>query len=409
MTYRSKIATVFLLGFFLDLINMFIASVAFPAMGRTLHASVGELAWVSNGYIAGLTLVLPFSAWLSQQFGTRRVFLLSLSIFSFGALAAGMADSLTSLVMWRALQGMGGGLLIPPGQSLTWQQFRPHERAKLSAAVMLVGLLAPACSPAIGGVLVQSLSWRWVFFASLPIALLTFGLAALWIKDERRVARPGGLLRLSLLRDPLLRDPLLRFSMLVYLCVPGTFIGINVVGMFYLQSVTGMSPSAIGALMLPWSLASFVAIATTGRYFNRLGPRPLIAVGCLLQAVGIVTLAGVNAHTASSMLIAAFIFMGAGGSLCSSTAQSSAFLNVANGDMPDASALWNLNRQLSFLMGSALLAALLSAFLLYWPTPQAWRGVFIAAAALTLAPLLGCLTFDNRAIIMRLHGKMENK
>ncbi|HCK0912079.1 MFS transporter [Klebsiella michiganensis] len=409
MTYRSKIATVFLLGFFLDLINMFIASVAFPAMGRTLHASVGELAWVSNGYIAGLTLVLPFSAWLSQQFGTRRVFLLSLSIFSFGALAAGMADSLTSLVMWRALQGMGGGLLIPLGQSLTWQQFRPHERAKLSAAVMLVGLLAPACSPAIGGVLVQSLSWRWVFFASLPIALLTFGLAALWIKDERRVARPGGLLRLSLLRDPLLRDPLLRFSMLVYLCVPGTFIGINVVGMFYLQSVTGMSPSAIGALMLPWSLASFVAIATTGRYFNRLGPRPLIAVGCLLQAVGIVTLAGVNAHTASSMLIAAFIFMGAGGSLCSSTAQSSAFLNVANGDMPDASALWNLNRQLSFLMGSALLAALLSAFLLYWPTPQAWRGVFIAAAALTLAPLLGCLTFDNRAIIMRLHGKMENK
>ena len=400
MTYRSKVATVFLLGFFLDLINMFIASVAFPAMGRTLHASVGELAWVSNGYIAGLTLVLPFSAWLSQQFGTRRVFLLSLSIFSFGALAAGMVDSLTSLVMWRALQGMGGGLLIPPGQSLTWQQFRPHERAKLSAAVML----APACSPAIGGVLVQSLSWRWVFFASLPIALLTFGLAALWIKDERRVARPGGLLRLSLLRDPLLR-----FSMLVYLCVPGTFIGINVVGMFYLQSVTGMSPSAIGALMLPWSLASFVAIATTGRYFNRLGPRPLIAVGCLLQAVGIVTLAGVNAHTASSMLIAAFIFMGAGGSLCSSTAQSSAFLNVANGDMPDASALWNLNRQLSFLMGSALLAALLSAFLLYWPTPQAWRGVFIAAAALTLAPLLGCLTFDNRAIIMRLHGKMENK
>lgn len=245
MTYRSKVATVFLLGFFLDLINMFIASVAFPAMGRMLHASVGELAWVSNGYIAGLTLVLPFSAWLSQQFGTRRVFLLSLSIFSFGALAAGMADSLTSLVVWRALQGMGGGLLIPPGQSLTWQQFRPHERAKLSAAVMLVGLLAPACSPAIGGVLVQSLSWRWVFFASLPIALLTFGLAALWIKDERRVARPGGLLRLSLLRDPLLR-----FSMLVYLCVPGTFIGINVVGMFYLQSVTGMSPSAIGALII---------------------------------------------------------------------------------------------------------------------------------------------------------------
>ncbi|AYZ19033.1 MULTISPECIES: MFS transporter [Klebsiella] len=404
MTYRSKVATVFLLGFFLDLINMFIASVAFPAMGRTLHASVGELAWVSNSYIAGLTLVLPFSAWLSQQFGARRVFLLSLTLFSLGALAAGMADSLISLVMWRALQGMGGGLLIPLGQALTWQQFKPHERAKLSAAVMLVGLLAPACSPALGGVLVQSLSWRWVFFASLPIALLTFGLAALWLRDEKSIARPGGFLHISLLRDPLLR-----FSMLVYLCVPGTFIGINVVGMFYLQSVTGMAPSTIGSLMLPWSLASFVAIATTGRYFNRLGPRPLIALGCLLQAAGIIILAGVNAHTASSALIAAFILMGAGGSLCSSTAQSSAFLNVANPDMPDASALWNLNRQLSFLIGSALLAALLSVFLLYWPTPLAWRGVFIAAAVLTLVPLLGCLKFDNRALVLRLHGKMENK
>lgn len=190
--------------------------------------------------------MLPFSARLSQRFGARRVFLLSLSLFSIGALATGMADSLLNLVLWRVLQGMGGGLLIPIGQALTWQQFKPHERAKLSAAVMLVGLLAPACSPALGGLLVQSLSWRWVFLASLPIALLTLALAALWLKEERSVVRAGGLLPLALLRDPLLR-----FSMLVYLCVPGTFIGINVVGMFYLQSVTGLSPSAIGALMLP--------------------------------------------------------------------------------------------------------------------------------------------------------------
>lgn len=383
MTYRNKVATLFLLGFFLDLINMFIASVAFPAMSRTLHASPGELAWVSNGYIAGLTLVLPFSARLSQRFGARRVFLLSLSLFSIGALATGMADSLLNLVLWRVLQGMGGGLLIPIGQALTWQQFKTHERAKLSAAVMLVGLLAPACSPALGGLLVQSLSWRWVFLASLPIALLTLALAALWLKEERSVVRAGGLLPLALLRDPLLR-----FSMLVYLCVPGTFIGINVVGMFYLQSVTGLSPSAIGALMLPWSLASFVAIVTTGRYFNRLGPRPLIAAGCLLQAAGIVALASVNSPTASSTLIAAFVLMGAGGSLCSSTAQSSAFLNVANCDMPDASALWNLNRQLSFLIGAAggvierIFALLASTAGLAWRVYR--RRYFYAAAAAAL-------------------------
>lgn len=404
MTYRSKVATVFLLGFFLDLINMFIASVAFPDMSRALNASVGELTWVSNGYIAGLTLVIPFSAWLAQRFGARHVFLMSLLLFSAAALGAGMADSLSALVFWRALQGMGGGLLIPVGQAVTWRYFKPHERAKLSAAVMLVGLLAPACSPALGGLLVQTFSWRWVFFASLPVAFLTLILAACWLEKEVTTTRPGRFLHL-----PLLADPLLRFAMLIYLCVPGTFIGINVVGLFYLQTLTGMSPSAVGSLMLPWSLASFVAITLTGRYYNRFGPRPFIISGCLLQAAGILLLIGVSPQTSASILISAFTLMGAGGSLCSSTAQSSAFLNIANHHLPDASALWNINRQLSFLAGAALLAALLSALLHHYSTALAWRGVFITAAGITLIPLLSCLRFDNRALILRLHSKMEKK
>jgi MFS family permease len=79
---------------------------------------------------------------------------------------------------------MGGGLLIPVGQSLTWQLFQPHERAKLSAAVMLVGLLAPACSPAAGGLLVETFSWRGVFLASLPVALVTLALASVWLNDD---------------------------------------------------------------------------------------------------------------------------------------------------------------------------------------------------------------------------------
>ncbi|SQC87029.1 major facilitator family transporter [Klebsiella pneumoniae] len=252
MTYRHRVATVFLFGFFLDLINMFIASIAFPAISRALAVSVSQLAWVSNAYILGLTVVVPFSAWLSERWGAKRLFLLSLGLFSLGALAAGLANSLSELILWRTLQGMGGGLLIPLGQALTWPLFQPHERAKLSAAVMLVGLLAPACSPAIGGLLVGAFSWRWVFYASLPVALLTFVLAVRWLNDTPGPVRPTRFLSLSLLADPLLR-----FAMLIYLCVPGMFIGVNVVGMYYLQRVTGMAPGAIGALMVPWSLASF--------------------------------------------------------------------------------------------------------------------------------------------------------
>jgi hypothetical protein len=174
-------------------------------------------------------------------------------------------------------------------------------------------------------------------------------------------------------------------------------------GMYYLQRVTGMAPGAIGALMVPWSLASFAAITFTGRYFNRFGPRPLVVIGCLLQAMGIMLLLKIDADSPLALLILAFTLMGGGGSLCSSTAQSSAFLHTPAEEMPDASALWNLNRQLSFFAGSALLALLLRVF----PPVYAWQGVFISAAVITLLPLLFCLRLNNRAIIHRLHTTLE--
>lgn len=398
MTYRTRVAAVFLLGFFLDLINMFIASVAFPAMGEALHATPSALAWVSNGYIAGLTLVIPFSAMLARLLGPKRLILLSLFVFSAASAAAGLASTLDSLIAWRVIQGLGGGLLIPVGQALAWQQFKPHERARLSSAVMLVALLAPACSPALGGMLVQTLGWRWIFFATLPVAALAFVLAGLWLRNEK----PQQTLTRRLLHLPLLKDPLLRFSMLVYLCVPGTFIGVNVMGMFYLQSIARLTPAETGALMFPWSLASFVAITATGRYFNRTGPRPLIVLGCLLQAIGMGLLIGIGPDTPFTLPVLAFTLMGAGGSLCSSTAQSSAFLTIPHDAMPDASALWNLNRQLSFFLGALVLAALLSLAQRYLPPLTAWHGIFLFAAGVTLLPLLAVIRLNNAKVLRQL-------
>ncbi len=293
---------------------------------------------------------------------------------------------------------MGGGLLILLGQALTWPLFQPHERAKLSAAVMLVGLLAPACSPAIGGLLVEAFSWRWVFFASLPVALLTFVLAVRWLNDTPGPVRPTRFLSLSLLADPpaALRD---------------ADLPLRAGDVYWRQRGGDVLPAtrhrdgagAIGALMVPWSLASFAAITFTGRYFNRFGPRPLVVIGCLLQAMGIMLLLKIDADSPLALLILAFTLMGGGGSLCSSTAQSSAFLHTPAEEMPDASALWNLNRQLSFFAGSALLALLLRVF----PPAYAWQGVFISAAVITLLPLLFCLRLNNRAIIHRLHTTLE--
>ena len=395
MTYRSKIAVVFLLGFFLDLINMFIASVAFPAMARAFNTTPSALAWVSNGYIAGLTLVIPFSSILTRRVGPKRVILLSLLLFSAASVAAGLSSSLESLIAWRVVQGAGGGLLIPVGQALTWQQFKPHERARLSSAVMLVALLAPACSPAVGGMLVQAFSWRWIFFATLPVAIVTFALACAWLKTEPSPINTTRAVNLSLLTDPLLR-----LSMLIYVCVPGIFIGVNVTGMYYLQSEANMTPAATGMLMLPWSVASFLAITATGRYFNRIGPRPLVVIGCLLQATGILLL--INVGPAMLLPAVAFALMGAGGSLCSSTAQSSAFLTMRPEDMPDASALWNLNRQLSFFAGALLLAQALSFMQDYLAPLAAWHWMFVFAAVITLLPVLYVYRLNNTQLLAQL-------
>ncbi|HHK9523040.1 TPA: MFS transporter [Enterobacter hormaechei] len=395
MTYRSKIAVVFLLGFFLDLINMFIASVAFPAMARAFNTTPSALAWVSNGYIAGLTLVIPFSSILTRRVGPKRVILLSLLLFSAASVAAGLSSSLESLIAWRVVQGAGGGLLIPVGQALTWQQFKPHERARLSSAVMLVALLAPACSPAVGGMLVQAFSWRWIFFATLPVAIVTFALACTWLKTEPSPINTTRTVNLSLLTDPLLR-----LSMLIYVCVPGIFIGVNVTGMYYLQSEANMTPAATGMLMLPWSVASFLSITATGRYFNRIGPRPLVVIGCLLQATGILLL--INVGPAMLLPAVAFALMGAGGSLCSSTAQSSAFLTMRPEDMPDASALWNLNRQLSFFAGALVLAQALSFMQDYLAPLAAWHWMFVFAAVITLLPVLYVYRLNNTQLLAQL-------
>nr|WP_315293188.1 MFS transporter [Serratia proteamaculans] len=458
MPYRIKVAIVYLLGFFVDLINMFIANVAYPSIGHALQASVGELAWVSNGYILGLTLVIPLSAWLAQRIGGRRVFLLSLTLFMLATTAAGYADSIGELIGWRVLQGMGGGLLIPIGQTLTYQLYRSHERAGLSAAIMLVGLLAPALSPALGGLIVDSLDWRWVFFANLPLAALALLLAALWLRSQvtepqrkpldvngllsactaltlillglTRLGDADGLLQGALLlaagalmlayylrrslriAQPLLnlrlmQDPLLRTSMMIYQCIPGLFIGVSLVAMLYLQNQLGMRAAQVGSLMLPWSLASFLAITLTGKKFNRLGPRPLFIVGCLLQGLGILTLSQIAHAGDHGLQLAAFALMGFGGSLCSSTAQSSAFLQIADEQLADASALWNINRQLSFCLGVALLSLLLNLLLEHFSPAAAYKICFYLAAASTLVPLLLCLRIANRAIVHRLNTQQE--
>ncbi|SDX59338.1 MFS transporter [Pseudomonas salomonii] len=391
MTYRSKVAWIFLLGFALDLVNMFVATVAYPDIALELHASVTQLAWVSNAYMLGLTVIIPFSVWLAALLGERNLIATSLLLFAGASVMVGQAGSIEALIGWRLLQGLGGGLLIPVGQALAYRHYPPADRSSLTARVMSVALLVPALSPALGGVIVDSVSWRWIFYANLPLALITLLLAVLWIKpDVPATVRPA--LDVGSLFTQI-RSPMLRVAMLVYLCIPGIFIGTSLIAILYLRGL-GYDATQTGALMLPWALASAVAIYLSKKLFNRCGPKPLLLAGMALQCLGIVLL---NQPT---WVIPAYVLMGLGGSLCSSTAQTLAFLDIGAERMGHASALWNINRQVSFCLGAAALSALLSAL-------DSFPITFTIAAALTLLPLFAVLRLDTSRVRTLLHPASE--
>ena len=391
MTYRSKVAWIFLFGFALDLVNMFVATVAYPDIARELHASVTQLAWISNAYMLGLTVIIPLSVWLAALMGERTLIAASLLLFAGASLMVGQAGSIQTLIGWRALQGLGGGLLIPVGQAMAYRHFPAAERSQLTARVMSVALLVPALSPALGGLIVDSLSWRWIFYANLPLALITLLLALLWIKPDAPATVRPALDVGSIFKQ--IRSPMLRVAMLVYLFIPGVFIGTSLIAILYLRGL-GYDATQTGALMLPWALASALAIFLSKTLFNRCGPKPLLLAGMALQCIGILLL------NQPAWVIAAYALMGLGGSLCSSTAQTLAFLDIPAERMGHASALWNINRQVSFCLGAAALSALLSAL-------DSFAITFTIAAALTLLPLFAVLRLDASRVRTLLHPANE--
>ncbi|XMM87004.1 MFS transporter [Stenotrophomonas maltophilia] len=425
---------IFLLVFALDLVNMFIATVAYPALAAELHADVGTLAWVGTAYMLGLSVVIPLAPWLAARCGERRLLLLALLLFAASAALAGAAPGIGWLLGWRLLQGLAGGLLIPVAQAAAYRHCTPDQRGALTRRILLVALLVPALAPALGGVLVQWLSWRGVLWASLPLALVAIGLVLAWmpVDGARRAPRlhayalstamaalatlllaltwlgePGhrnagaALLLLAaglalahlrharrqpqpLLRWSLLSHRGLRLAMLVYLAVPGVFIGSQLASTLQLHQA-GYSAARIGALMLPWALASALAITASRRLLARFGPATVLCSGMLLQASGLLLMAMLP-QPMFALAALLFALMGAGGSLCSSTAQTLAFHGVESEVLGDASALWNLNRQLSFCLGTAAIALLL-ALAMQWLPARATGVALGLAAVLTLLPM----------------------
>lgn len=444
MSYRYKIATVFLLGFFIDCINIFMSAIALPNIAASFSINQSMVAWVTNAYILGLILIMPMSLWLASKLGNQKLLSFSMLLFSLSIWLIGSSESIYSLIFWRFIQGIAGGLLIPVGQALVYALFPNQERQRISTMIMAIALIAPAFSPAIGGAIIDSLNWRWVFFSNLPFSLIASALAWLWIKKTENIpsVKPDiwGLLIFNIsllclllsfsfygdyhnatlaigsflisvgmltfylhhakktdhpvLNLQLLKNKNLRNAFIIYYAVPGVFTGVNLLNIFNLQINFGFNAKQTGLFMLLYAAGALVAMVNGGLLYQKLGKKYLLIIGIILHSLGIFFLVYISNSNQFSLLIFAYLLMGMGGGLSANIAQISSLIDFTGKDLLQGSVLWNINRQVSFSVGTV---ALISIYNLMSSSNSIirYQHTFLIAALLCIISLIPILKEKN--------------
>jgi EmrB/QacA subfamily drug resistance transporter len=335
-----------ILGSGITMLDGTVVSVALPAIGRDLHASLDGLQWTVNGYTLTLAALILLGGSLGDRLGRRRIFLVGVVWFALASLLCGLAPNLVVLVLARALQGVGGALLTPGSLAILQASFRQQDRARAIGAWSGFGGIAGAIGPFAGGWLVQTVGWRWVFLLNLPLAAvvvlvtlrhvpessdpeavpgldvpgatlaatglagLTFGLIAwpdagpaspaVWgplavgvaglvafVVAERRSPHP--MLPLDVFSSRLFTATnVVTFA--VYAALSGVFFLLVVA----LQVVAGFSPIASGAALLPVTICMLFLSARAGALGQRIGPRIPMTVGPLVAAVGVLLFARIG-------------------------------------------------------------------------------------------------------------------
>jgi len=179
---------------FMEVLDTSIANVALPYMAGSLGASNDESTWVLTSYLVSNAVVLPISGWLAGVFGRKRFFMICLTIFTVSSLLCGIAPSLGAIILFRILQGAGGGGLQPMAQAILADSFPPEKRGLAFAVYGITTIIAPTIGPTLGGWITDNYTWRWIFFINLPVGILALFLVFRLLDDPpwaKRVARGG--------------------------------------------------------------------------------------------------------------------------------------------------------------------------------------------------------------------------
>src|SRR6478609_6866733 len=172
----KRIAVVVILGAIMSVLDTTIVNVALQSLSVDLHAPLDQVQWVVTGYLLAIAAVLPITGWAANRFGARRVYMTSIVLFTIGSLLCGFAWNIESLIFFRVLQGIGGGLVLPVGQIILVKAAGPRALPRLMSMIGVPIILAPVFGPTIGGLLIEHAGWEWIFFVNIPIGILAVAL-----------------------------------------------------------------------------------------------------------------------------------------------------------------------------------------------------------------------------------------
>jgi EmrB/QacA subfamily drug resistance transporter len=450
------ISGVVMLGSIMSILDTTIVNVALATLGRDLHSPISEIQWVVTGYMLALAAVIPVSGWAAQRFGSKRVYLLSLVTFTVGSMLCGISTSTRELVVFRVLQGIGGGMILPLGQMMMASAAGPKRMGRVMSVVAVPAMLAPILGPTLGGVILESVSWRWIFYINVPIGvlaviaairilpaaaggerreldvrglalmmtglpLLTYGLAEIGTKGSFTAVQVivpclvgFALIGLFVLHALNARRPLLNLrlyrrptfstaSAAMFLLGAALFGGMILVPLYW-QQVRHESVIATGLLLAPQGLGAALAMPFAGRISDRRGGGPLALFGVVLTTVATIPFGLVGPQTSIPWLCTAMFVRGIGIGFAFMPAMTAAFAALERSELADATPQLNVLQRVGGSLGTAVLAVVLQRALSGEHTAAGAAGAygtaFWASAALTaiaVVPALVLLRAERRA------------
>ena len=408
---RWLVLTVTSIGSFMSLLDSTIVNIALPSILRGFKADLDSGQLVLTVYLLALAVVIPISGFLAERVGMKRLYILTLVLFTAGSALCGLAWNLPSLILFRMLQGLGGGMLQPLGMAIVFTQITPLERGRFMGVLGLPMLLAPILGPTVGGYLVEYSSWRMIFLINLPIGAVNvflafrllsetpirhgarldlkgFGLALVafpclllglsqgetsgWTSPLVLTLFAAGVGALGLFawtelrhRDPLLhvrlfQRPMFALAMVINFVTQFSLFGLQFLLPLFLQTARGLSPAQTGLLLFPSGVGSFISMNVGGRLYNRLGPRILTGSGLAGLLVVTLLLQGLSEDTSVIEILLLFSGRGLAMGFCMMPVQTAAYNSIPQELMTRATALVNMLFRIFGSISTALLTTILA-------------------------------------------------